>query len=269
MLVSRPFKLWSLVALDPRLAFAALPATLSKDLLDAFEQVVTNFTQHRWEPSELNGGKLCEAAFTIIVGYLEGGVYPARASKPTNMVLSCQGLEQKYPKAQGRSARIQIPRMLMALYEIRNNRGVGHAGGDVDPNEMDATAVLYMSKWLVAELVRLLHTLTTQEATEVVEALVERSVSVVWSLDGRKRVLIPGLSLRQQTLLLLSGVASATEAELVEWLEHKRPANLRGQVLRPLHTDRFIDYDEVTKKIQLLPPGIAAAEKLLDKLTKP
>ncbi|MBB3083292.1 hypothetical protein [Geodermatophilus sabuli] len=48
--------------------------------------------------------------------------------------------------------------MMIGLYDIRNNRGVGHAGADVDPNHMDATVVLYQSKWLVAELVRLLHT---------------------------------------------------------------------------------------------------------------
>ena len=69
-----------------------------------------------------------------------------------------------------RSPRIQIPRMIAALYEIRNHRGVGHAGGDVNPNQMDATAVLYISKWLMAELVRILHGLTTDEASEIVEA---------------------------------------------------------------------------------------------------
>lgn len=91
------------------------------------------------------------------------------------MVSACRNLE----KEQGpRSARIQIPRMVIALYEIRNNRGVGHAGGDVDPNHMDATAVVYMSKWVVAELVRLLHGLTTDEATELVDALVEREVAL-------------------------------------------------------------------------------------------
>ena len=44
---------------------------------------------------------------------------------------------------------------------------------------MDATAVLYMSKWLMAELVRILHGLTTDEATDIVEALVEREIALV------------------------------------------------------------------------------------------
>ena len=106
------------------------------------------------------------------------GPAESRAHKPKDMVSACRNLE----KEQGpRSARIQIPRMIAALYEIRNNRGVGHAGGDVDPNHMDATAVIYMSKWVVAELVRLLHGLTTDEATDIaMDALVEREVALVF-----------------------------------------------------------------------------------------
>ena len=60
-----------------------------------------------------------------------------------------------------------------------------------------------MSKWLVAELVRVLHTLTTTEASEIVEALIERQVVLVWSSGDKKRVLKPGLTWKKNTLLLL------------------------------------------------------------------
>ena len=33
------------------------------------------------------------------------------------------------------SVRIQISRMIVALYEVRNNRNVGHVGSEVDPNQ--------------------------------------------------------------------------------------------------------------------------------------
>jgi len=155
--------------------------------------------------------------------------------------------------------------MLVALYEIRNNRGVGHAGGDVDPNQMDATAVLYMSKWLMAELVRLLHGLTTEEATELVEALVEREIAIVWKWGDKRRVLVTGLTWKQQVLLLLSSVTEASESDLVAWLEHKMVRNLRKDALRPMHHARLIDYDETTMMLRLLPPGIKAAEALLKK----
>jgi len=246
---------------EPKSAFAALPATLAKDLLDAYAEIVTNFAEGRWEPSELNGGKLCEVVFTVVEGYMSGA-YPKRANKPKNMPDACKALENKYTTA-NRSPRIQIPRMIVALYEIRNNRGVGHAGGDVDPNQMDATAVLYISKWLMAELVRLLHGLTTDEAAELVELLVEREIAVVWKWGDKRRVLITGLTLRQQVLLLLSSVTEASESDLVAWLEHKRVSDLRKNVLRPMHGERLIDYDEATHVLRLLPPGITDAEALL------
>ena len=119
------------------------------------------------------------------------------------MVDACRALEQA-PSTFPRSVRIQIPRMLVALYEIRNNRRVGHVGGDVDPNHMDAVAVVYMAKWLVAELVRIFHDVDMRTASEIVDALVEREIPIVWSVDEKKkRVLSANMSRPRKTLLLL------------------------------------------------------------------
>jgi len=37
-------------------AFSVLPATLRNDLLTAFREIINNYRERRWEPSELNGG---------------------------------------------------------------------------------------------------------------------------------------------------------------------------------------------------------------------
>ena len=140
--------------LVPDDAFAGLPKRLRSELLDAFGKIVQNYAERRWEPAELNGGKLCEVAYSIVKGMADGKP-PARASKPKNMVDACKKIEQS--SSLPRSLRIQIPRMIVALYEVRNNRNVGHVGGEVDPNHMDAVCVLQMSKWIVAELIRVLH----------------------------------------------------------------------------------------------------------------
>lgn len=253
------------MGLAPEDAFSSLPSTLRDDLLAAFNEIIKNFREHRWEPSELNGGKLCEAVFTVAEGYLNGANYPPRATKPQRFPQACLALEQKYAQVPGsRSPRILIPRMMVGLYDIRNNRGVGHAGAEVDPNHMDATVVVYMSKWLVAELVRLLHSLSTAEATEIVDGLIEREVAWVWSHEDSKRVLRTGLTWKQQTLvLLLTQTGAVAEANLVRWLEHKSTASYRKDVLRPMHRDRLIDYDESKRTIRLLPPGVTAAEALV------
>jgi len=252
------------MGLAPADAFTSLPSGLRDDLLNAYNDIVKNFAERRWEPAELNGGKLCEAAYTIVRG-LADGTLPARSNKPRDMVGACKTMEQE--TAQPRSVRIQIPRMIVALYEIRNNRGVGHAGGDVDPNEMDATAVLYMSKWLVAEVVRVLHTLTTTEAAEIVEALIERQVALVWTSGDKKRVLKTGLTWKQNALLLmLSETGDVPEADLFRWIEHKSLPAFRRDVLRPGHKARLWEYDADDRTVRLLTPGVEAAEQIVHEL---
>ena len=100
-----------------------------------------------------------------------------------------------------RSFQILIPRMLPTLYEVRNNRGVGHVGGDVDPNHMDSTVVLGMVNWIMAELIRVMHSLPVQEAQQAVDQLVERRVPVVWQIRDMKRILDTGYKLPDQIRL--------------------------------------------------------------------
>lgn len=249
----------------PEDAFAVLPTTLRQDLLSAFNEIVRNYRERRWEPSELNGGKLCETVYTICKGWLEGGAYPARAEKPNRLPNKCLELEVKYQQVpNSRSARILIPRMLIGLYDIRNNRGVGHAGAEVNPNHMDATVVLYNAKWLMAELVRLLHTLSVDDATSIVDGLIEREVSWVWTHGDKKRVLRKGLTWKQQSLLLLlTEAGDVSEGDLFKWLEHPGLPSFRKDVLKQLHKDRLIDYDTVNRIVRLLPPGVGAAEALV------
>ena len=250
-------------AVTPASALANVPATLRDPLLAAFNEIATSFAAHRWEPSELNGGKLCETAYTILRSHVDGK-WAAKPSKPKDFKQACLDMEQ-VPKASfPQSARITTPRLLMALYEIRNNRGVGHAGSDVDPNHMDATLVLAGAKWVMAELVRIFHNITTAEASEVVDALVERAVPTVWTIGDRRRVLVPGMSMKDQTLLLLYGPAGwVSEADLVTAVEHSNPSVYRRDVLTPAHKGRLIEYDATGRRAHISPLGIGYVEKKL------
>lgn len=250
-------------------ALGALPKGLRGELLKCFRQIVSNYRQHRWEPSELNGGKFCEVVYTILKGYIDGS-YPQRAKKPANFFDDALALSQADKHQFPRSVRIQIPRTLVALYEMRNNRGVGHVGGDIDPNHMDATAVLSMAKWVMAELVRLFHDTDVDTASETVDALVSREIPMIWEVAGRKRVLDPSISLKNQTLLLLYGsTGPVAERELIEWLERKNVGTYRKDVLRPLHKQRLIEYDQPGGKVHLSPVGEQHAEENLPVLTGP
>ena len=249
--------------MDSASALAGIPTELRKELRSALEQTARNFRERRWEPSELNGGKLCEVAYSVLRGHVDGK-FPKKATKPRNMVDACKALESADATVFPRSVRIQIPRLLVALYEIRNNRGVGHVGGDVDPNHMDATVVLQCSKWIVAELVRVFHQVDTAEATRVVDDLVQKTVPVVWEVSDARRVLTPGLSMKDQTLLLLYSVGgSVPEKQLLSWVEHSNPSVYRRDVLRRCHRERLVEYNQQRGEVQLSPTGIAHVEQNL------
>jgi hypothetical protein len=231
-----------------------LPDALREPLVEALRTIVRNFREARWEPAELNGGKLCEVAITILQGYASGS-YPAAPSKPRNMVEACRALE-KADSSLPRSVRIQLPRVLAALYEIRNNRGVGHVGGDVNPNHMDAVFVLMAAKWIVAELIRLFHGVDTAAATATVDLLIDRTLPIVWEVAGRKRVLAPGLSALEKTLVLLYGTpGGVAEAVLAEWIGHWRLSVYRRDVLVPAHKRALVDFDKEEGTVRLSPLG--------------
>lgn len=241
---------------------SGIPDSLRDQLLSAFADILRNFKERRWEPSELNGGKFCEIVYTILRGYVDG-VFPATASKPANMVDACKALENA-PAAFARSVRIQIPRMLIALYEIRNNRGVGHVGGDVNPNHMDAVCVLEQVKWILSELVRLFHNVSTEEARAVVESLTERTIPLIWEVGKRFRVLDPTMKMRDKVLVLLYQRAGPVdERDLFDWVEHSNAAAFRRDVLRRAHKARLLEYDSQSRTVVISPLGIREVENVI------
>lgn len=239
----------------------AIPENLRTPLIKEYNSIIRNFVERRWDSSELSGGKFCEVVYTVLKGYIDRE-YPSVPSKPNNMVAACLSLEKagSFP----RSVRIQIPRMLMALYEIRNNRGVGHVGGDVDPNHMDATAVIYMSKWIMAELIRLFHGVDTQAATDAVETIIERISPGLWLVDGKYRVLDPTLKTKDKVLLILHTHGKpVSETELFTWVEHSNLSVFRRDILKKAHKEKLIEYDPNKRNALISPKGIAHVENLL------
>lgn len=240
----------------------SLPAGLRSELLRTYSEILRNFRERRWEPAELDGGRLCEVVYTILKGYVDAS-YPPAASKPRNMMAACAALENT-PTTFPRSVRIQIPRMLVALYEIRNHRSVAHVGGDVNPNHMDAVCVLEMSKWLMCELVRIFHGVSTEDATAAVDSLVERTLPVVWKVGENLRVLSPDMSMRDKTLVLLyQGSGSVDERELLRWVEHSNGTVFRRDVILSAHKGKLLEYDRARKTVQISPLGIRYVEEVI------
>ncbi|MEU8788698.1 hypothetical protein [Streptomyces sp. NPDC048643] len=119
-----------------------------------------------------------------------------------------------------------------------------------------------MSKWLVAELIRVFHDVDTATATEAVDALVERQLEVIWAVNGKKRVLSEKLNLHDKTLLLLYSESSpVAEKELLAWTEAANASAYRRDILKKCHKARFIEYDDVTRTVRISPKGARYVEE--------
>jgi hypothetical protein len=255
--------------IDPARALAGLPTGLREELISSYREITRNFIERRWEPSELNGGKFAEVAYSIVSGAI-AGAFPAKAKKPPNMAVACRALEgQPATTVVGdKSLRVYIPRTLIVLYDIRNQRGVGHVGGDVDANAMDASAVVALASWVMAELVRIFHGVSTNEAQDTVEALVERKTPLIWEVEDIKRVLDPDMPAKNQVLVFLHhGTGWVSAADLCRWVEYSNPSVFRKKVLAGLHKARMIEFETAGDRARISPLGAADVEQRLLKST--
>jgi len=251
--------------ITPDQALSAIPGGLRVPLLEEFKGIVNNYMERRWASSELSGGKFCEVIYTILHGHAQG-TYAASPSKPTNFVQACRNLENNTNVP--RSFQILIPRMLPALYEIRNNRNVGHVGGDVDPDQMDSSAVVAIASWILAELIRVFHDISTAHAQQLVESLAEQRMPFVWQGDDIRRVLSPDLPLKDQILLLLvSSSGRALADDLFNWSGYKKRGYF-NRLLRQMHDKRLLEFSDKVGTVEILPPGSKAVSALLNRLAK-
>ncbi len=249
--------------MNPTNILASIPVGLRDPLLAEYRNIAANYSEQRWSPAELGGGLFCEIVYTILLGHASGS-YASSPSKPRNFVGACRGLEQNSHVP--RSFQILIPRLLPALYEVRNNRGVGHVGGDVDPNHMDATFVLSSANWVMCELIRALHSLPVHEAQTIVDKLTEIRIPLIWAKGDIRRVLKPEMKQKQQILVLLASASSTTIGDLLDWLEVKNRAYFM-KTLRDMHNNRLLELDESSGAIELLPPGAKTAADIIGDLS--
>lgn len=238
-----------------------IPEGLRAPLVEEYVGICKAYNEGRWKLAALDAGRFCEVAYTAIHGMISND-FASSPQKPRNFAGACRALESMPPIAVGdRSLRILIPRLLPALYEVRNNRNVGHVGGEVVPNKMDAALVCHSATWVMSELVRVAHGVSTQEAQSVVDALAERTHPLVWEVEGVKRVLAPQMKLADRVLVLLYATPGwVMRGDLKVWTRNN--TNL-GRVLKGLFDKQFIELDG--ERAMITPLGVRRVEdSLLD-----
>lgn len=247
--------------------FAGIPSGLRNPLIDEYKGVMNAFAEGKWKASGIDAGRFCEVAYTVLVGAVTGP-FAATPSKPGNFPHACAALESRPPIPVGdRSLRILLPRVLPPIYEIRNNRNIGHVGGDVVSNKMDATYVLAACTFVMAELIRVFHGCTIKEAQESVDALVERRVPLVWDSGNAKRVLSPQMATADKVLVLLYSESTWVDAsDLFNWTKYSNKSVFESKVLSSLDSETQIEFDRKTGLCKITPLGIREVESRILKM---
>jgi hypothetical protein len=244
-------------------ALVSVPAQFRKRLVDKYLELKDAFVQGNYDACVLRAGKYCEVLLRFLQFELTGAFTPF-GEKITNFSVECRNLE-KLPKTSGpETFRVIIPRSLDFIYTLRNKRDIGHVGGDIDANVIDAATSVRGVDWTLAELIRVVHTISLEEAQQILDSIATKQIPMIWAVSGIKRVLNPKMAIADQTLVLLySDVDEVVLSEdLCDWTEASNFSNFR-RTLRALHSRRLIEYNEETETVILSPTGKSAAEALL------
>lgn len=254
-------------------ALSNIPKKFRDRIIKDYLELKRRYSQAKynsaWDSSGLSAGKFCESVLRTIQKELTGSSI-AFGKHIQNFPDECGKLSQLPKNAGLETLRIIIPRALVLLYTLRGKRGIGHVGGDVEANEIDAVTVVRVCDWIMCELIRIFHSLSLEEAQAVVDTLAERNMPDIWEVAGKKRVLRPGLNYTQKTLLLAytepeDGVLSE---DLFEWAEHSHFSYYKRDVLKKLHKQRLIEYDEESEIVYISPLGINEVEDNISAQTK-
>lgn len=242
-------------------ALAGVPGAFRNRLIKAYKAVKQAHASGQHDSAGTRAGRFCEVSLRLLQDELTQSYIPFGTSIG-NLEEECRKLGQTPKTAGPESLRIIIPRALVFLYTLRNKRGIGHEGGDVDANEIDSATCVRLADWCLCEFIRVYHSLSLEEAQAVLDAVAEREVPEVWTVAGKKRVLEPGMTYGDQVLrLLYSDPDTAVAVEdLVDWTDHPSAKDFRRQVLAPLHRKRFVEFDRDSQTVLLSPTGAAEAE---------
>ncbi|HVS69287.1 MAG TPA: hypothetical protein VHE56_12095 [Mycobacteriales bacterium] len=229
---------------------AGIPDLLVNELLDAFAEAKRRFHSNDLRPQAVEGGRFSEAVFRVLQWATTGAFTPVGKTLPTVDKL----LETLRNSATGNdSVRLHIPRTLRLIYDVRNKRDAAHLADGIDPNFQDATLVIRNMDWVLAELVRLYHNVSANQAQQIINDLVAKDVPVIQEVDGFPRVLRE-LKASDYVLVLLTwrGAGGSTFQQLREWVRPKMRTNLR-RTLEALDAKNFIHLSGDT--VTILRPG--------------
>lgn len=234
---------------------------ISVKTVQLYAKILLEYRKKDWKNCISTIGQFNEAMFRVIEYELTGIYIPLSNQLPQfNSKILSNWENTSIPNSE--IFRIVMPRILFSMYCLRSKRGAVHLS-NIDPNEIDATLLLYQVKWFLSELIRNISKLSFNETAEIIKQIIAKENDIIWNTGEKIRILRP-LSTVQQVLCLLYHSDKLTDKELCDNIEYKNFSVFKSRILKTLHKKRLIEYN--APNCILSPTGISEAEKILSSL---
>lgn len=153
--------------------------------LKYYEAATGKLIEREWDRVAQDLGKFAEALTKAIMVF--GNITSTatgRQFKVTNELRRFESHQPPLPEV----LRMVVPKALVFISELVNNR-LGRHDTDLDPHEMDASAVMPIASWTLAELVRFCSPNTDQDsATSLIQELTAKIVPFFEVIEDRAYV---------------------------------------------------------------------------------
>lgn len=246
---------------DVRTGFVAagMPAELGDEVLEGYAEAKRRYHLGDHRPTAVEGGRFCEAITRVLEHELLGAYTKlGRTLPPLNDKRLREFAQAQNPNE---SLRRHIPKALYFVYGIRNTRDIAHLADGIDPNLQDATLVVTTLDWMMAELVRIYHTVSPDEAHAIITDLVTREVPVIEEIAGHP-VLNKNLSRGDHILVLLYRAGQQDGLDyraLLSQMRTNRKDHLK-QALSRLESKHLVHADHTGERAYITTPGIKHVE---------
>lgn len=227
--------------------------------------VVQKFEEGDWENSLGKAGKFIEAVIKLLWVYASQTL-PAKQKDFSAGLYARKIIELAATAISEDSLRLQIPRACLFIYDITSNRGGRHDSDEVNANEMDASTILPICSWILAELVRFSAkgSMGVEEAKTIIDSLTARRYPIFEEIDGRIYVDSKKFkSAPECALLILYKVypKRISKNELLSFVK------LHGFKQSALKFERLIKFTDINEGDQMIlrATGRQKVEKILNK----
>ena len=171
-------------------------------IVGSYIEMEQRFFAGDWKPTELDGGRLCEALsralYQLDCGYIMHTELPGKL---------CDWLEDFNNKRTHNLAeadRRHFCKAIRLAYKLRSDRGAVHISPEYTANEMDSVLMLHVGKWMFAEFLRLAWNKDRKIIAETIADIIQLQHPIIHEVDGVPLVLDHNVSAPEEVLMLLS-----------------------------------------------------------------